>query len=346
MKAPLGISKAGLGLAIILLSLIGVRQSAAGPNLGGTLIVHANPSIVYTTDVSNYCGQSGLGNCADGTFRHDGADPVVFFIMAAFPASSSPRLSGVVFGIDYDATHVTLLASGLCGDFQLPTNGWPGPGEGNAITWNTAQTGHLVDIYWFAAYNYLSPSPAMFSITDHPVRGGGCCFADDAVPANLDPILAYGALGFDQPGVPACPDGGATGACCFGDCSCEILSEIECAVQGGDFHGTGVSCDPNPCCPPALGACCLGCECVVLTAADCAAQGGEYQGDNVACGNVSCGDGPAACCLDGNCFLITSCQCDNIGGQFFGDITTCDPDPCQPTPTKRESWGAVKTRYR
>ena len=34
-----------------------------GANAGGTLLVHADPEIVYTSDVTDYCGLSDVDSC-------------------------------------------------------------------------------------------------------------------------------------------------------------------------------------------------------------------------------------------------------------------------------------------
>jgi len=280
----------------------------AGPNAGGTLIVSANPSIVYCTDNQTYCGSAGLTACDAAVNHVQGADPVVFFAIAAFNTSSSPRLAGITFGATYPDA-ITLLAQGPCGDFELATGGWPSSGEGTAITWNTARTTLLTEVYWFAGYNYYSPDASVFQLGPHPTQGGS--FADDSIPAQLDPIQGYGSLGFDAPGNTPCPNVVLpTGACClpnFGPCM--VLLADECAAQGGAYQGDNSTCDPNPCpVAPRLGACCFSDEsCLVLTSDDCGAQGGTYQGDN----------------------------------------TSCDPNPCQnPVAVEAKSWGQIKALHR
>jgi hypothetical protein len=39
----------------------------AGPNEGGTLILHANPSLVFTSTIQNYCGMSALDSYLDSS---------------------------------------------------------------------------------------------------------------------------------------------------------------------------------------------------------------------------------------------------------------------------------------
>jgi len=98
-----------------------------------------------------------------------------------------------------------------------------------------------------------------------------------------------------------------TGACCFYDGSCSVMSQPDCELQGGIYQGDGTVCDPNPC-PPPTGACCLPTgDCIVTTAEACLAQNGVYQGDNFPC-----------------------------------DPSLCPP----PVPTQRTTWGQVKNTYR
>jgi len=332
-----------------ILALICAGPAAAGPNAGGKLILHANPAIAYCTDDVTYCGQSNLATCDAAISSVAGGDPVVFFAIAAFPLSSSPRLSGITFGVYYNTPNVALLDWGSCGDFELPTSGWPASGEGTAVTWNTARTSVLVEVYWFAGYNYYAPQPASFGVTYHPTQGA--FFADDSVPAQLDAVAGFGILGFDQAGAAPCFDDTRRGACCLPDpCGlCEFVSADECAANGGTYQGDDVTCEPNPCdCPPIFGACCVGCTCFVTTRGDCAGSGGVYYGDDTLCQQVSCGDPTlSVCCLpDGSCLVISQCDCTNAGGEWNGDNPECAPTTCSPVPTERSTWGLIKGRYR
>lgn len=42
----------------------------------------------------------------------------------------------------------------------------------------------------------------------------------------------------------------ATGACCFADGTCQILTGTDCAGAGGTYQGDGTACEPNPCPQP------------------------------------------------------------------------------------------------
>lgn len=203
---------AGASAGLLLYSV----SAMAGPNEGGTLLLHANSSLVYTTETSSYCGQSGLEGCwqVDDSVPADSTTTTVFFAVAAFPDTASPRLAGVTFGVDYDEDDLVVVAHGSCGDFELATEGWPAPGSGTSVTWNEAQTGTLTDVYWFAAYAYSSSRATTFALASHPTQSA--VFASDAVPAELDAVVALGTLGFGTPGYAPCPvsseQSGASGA--------------------------------------------------------------------------------------------------------------------------------------
>jgi spore coat protein A len=121
----------------------------------------------------------------------------------------------------------------------------------------------------------------------------------------------------------------STGACCFGDGNCQILSSTDCTNQGGAYEGDGTSCSPNPC-PQPQGACCfLDESCLVLTQDDCNTQGGSYQGDDTDCDPNPCLTITGACCFSGAvCVELSPSDCVAQGGDYQGDNTTCTPNPC------------------
>ncbi len=192
-------------LAVLLALLFLFAPSAlAGPHDGGTLILHADPGVQYSAGEA-YCAVE-LTACSLAVVEVP-ADPnttTVFHVLAAFPEAAQVDLRGVTFGITYDAERLALVAHGSCADFVLPTSDWPASGGGVGMTWDEAQTDRLVDLYWFAGYAYSSSEPSLFELTPHPVQGGA--FADGSMPAVVDTIAAYGALGFGMPGLLACPE--------------------------------------------------------------------------------------------------------------------------------------------
>ncbi len=195
-----------LGILVLLPSLV-----LAGPNAGGVLLVH---SANLTYEGINECGRGTVpDSCGAVVSEIDNATSdslKVWKVFAAFPPGSSPRLKGLTFGIDYDdsygdSTGVVIRALGPCADFQLAMNGWPADSTGTSILWNTAQTGLMTEVYWFAGYNYYG-NPATFALIPHPEQGG--YFVDDSKPGVMDPIADYGSLGFGMAGyVPSCTGG-------------------------------------------------------------------------------------------------------------------------------------------
>ena len=256
----------------------------AGPNANGYLNVVYQSDVDYTTDQDSYCG-SGIAPCHDGISSYTDTNTIVLSVIASF--SAAPRLVGTVFGLDYDPSEITIVAYGPCGDFELPTNSWPNPGEGTAITWQTAQTDPVVDIYWMAAYDYYG-LPSTLDLVPHPTQGA--FFADDSVPSILDPIAGLGRFGFFTNGDVYCPEPPSPGACCFSDGSCTIELPGLCDAVGGEFQGEGTDCDTVICDSEPDGACCLadGLVCQVISEVLCGLAGGEYLGDDTTCDPFPC----------------------------------------------------------
>ncbi|MCA9727209.1 MAG: hypothetical protein R3E12_00210 [Candidatus Eisenbacteria bacterium] len=296
-------SRLNASLLAVLSVGIGIGAAHAGPNAGGVLLLGLADA-PYTRDV-DYCDSNSATSCNDivVSIRPYGGDVLVINCLAMFAPGS--RLSGITFGLDYDDASVAIVDAGGCGDFELPDAGWPAPGTGTAVTWGAPQMESVVPVYWFAAYSYYYDDSYDLRLIPHPTQGGN--FADDDIPANIDPIAGLGRFGFNMPGQVFCPEGGVdVEACCFSDCTCAELLPEDCVVQGGNPQGPGTTCSPDPCeCP--IGACCLPSgSCVESTADDCALHDGVFMGAGV----------------------------------------PCVPDPCEPNPTIESSWGSVKVRYR
>jgi hypothetical protein len=315
------------------------------PNRGGVLIVHVNEGLVYSAGES-YCGRSDLVACADAVTRVDGTEPVICHVLAAFGENASPRLLGVVFGVEYDEC-VQMLDWEACSDFEIWSANWPSPGTGTAITWAEAQRALVTEIYWFALYSYEGRS-GNFALTAHPTQGG--YFADDAIPSRLDPIAGYGVLGFFISGKRPCPGPqGAIGACCFEPEQCIMLPETACIESGGTYLGDDFPCEAAPCLPDVDGACCKrdgGCFVTDIEFCEDWLHG-EFQGSGTVCFPDPCGPGSACCFPDGSCALLTAWACEVVDGMFQGEGSTCDPNPCSPGVVVIErSWGQLKQWYR
>jgi spore coat protein A, manganese oxidase len=124
-----------------------------------------------------------------------------------------------------------------------------------------------------------------------------------------------------------------TGACCFANGTCQVLTQSNCTAQGGMYQGNGTSCTPNPC-PQPTGACCFANgTCQVLTQANCTAQSGTYQGNGTSCTPNPCPQPTGACCFsNGTCQVLTQANCVAQAGVYAGNGVPCTPNPCiQPT---------------
>jgi hypothetical protein len=170
------------------------------PNRGGFLIPHANLQLSYPNP-GGYCGNSGITSCAQAVNTVTGEDPVVFYVLAAFPDSSAPRVKTVSFGVEFDDNTVGLMEWGHCGAWEMPTAGWPYSGQGVTVFWDSPQTSRLQEVYWFAAYSYEA-AERVFRLVPHPQEGAS--FWDDQVPPHRDTAVCLGALGFNTAGSACC----------------------------------------------------------------------------------------------------------------------------------------------
>lgn len=377
MLAPISFARSDrrfLAVAISLLMLLAAclpgASALAAANAGGVLVVHANAPNECSGDVSNYCTCLQLTNCENALTRHDGGITRVWWVLAAFPASSSPRLLGATFGVLYPPA-VLLVGSGHCANFELADSNWPASGSGTALTFDSPKTGLLTPLYWFAGYNYYGV-PATFEPTTHPTQGA--YFADDSVPTQLDQIVDFGELGFLRDGYLPCPSGlilggcclpigdcvvvtqhgcenlqgaylgdgedcdpnpcGGRGACCRSDGVCRFVYGDECVAEHGIFLGPGIECVPNPC-SPWVRVCCLpDGSCSLLTEDECTSADGAWHSDAEACAGYPCPDPEGACCRpDGLCLTRTRASCESRDYEYLGDGIPCTPNPCPVPPS-------------
>ena len=211
-------------------------------------------------------------------------------------------------GVDRDRTDMNStfnLATDLAGDFDTR-----GSSTLDYLAWQDSIATHRRAVIFNSAnistFGYPTPSPEWDGIGFPSTISA---IASDHLAIFVDLIVPLG--------VP-------TGACCFGT-TCQVLTEDDCAMQGGTYQGDDTLCTPTPCQP--IGACCIQGLCSIETQADCVGMGGAYQGDETDCMANPC---PAvgACCINGSCTLQTQANCAGLGGTYDGDGTMCVPNPC------------------
>ena len=178
-----------------------VQAALAGPNEGGALVVHSDPSVEFTSG-AEYCFNLALSECGAAVSSTYAISPRVLYVLAAFPASSTPSLKGVTFGIAYDSSSLEIVDWDHCADFSINDPNWPAPNSGIAVSWASSIHTDLVPVYWFAAARYYAP-PTTFDLVSHPIHGA--VFADDSTPAEEDAVSALGSFGFGTPGYAPCP---------------------------------------------------------------------------------------------------------------------------------------------
>ena len=252
------------GLALLLvLGLLISRDALAGPNAGGVLVVHTDDAVPYSAG-QWYVGESGFDcgpvePCPDlggqseclarlaglnSTSGLDGlAAPVLWWVLAAFPADVCPDVSGVVFGMAWDQFNALRFVDwGHTAFLEQAAEGWPSvhAGQGTALVFAEARHEQVFEVYWFAAYAY---APTEVQLTEW-AQWGGARFGDSSIVPRLDRIAGLGRLGLNGfLGQNALP---GEGACCLLDGTCVPLEAARCAMVGGE-PVPGAPCEPDPC---------------------------------------------------------------------------------------------------
>lgn len=186
-------------------------------------------------------------------------------------------------------TTYTWSGSGLVADVQgwldgsFGNHGWLL--KGNESTDNTAKN---ISSRTNAT---VANRPVLTVVFTPPTNVGRCCFPNGTCSVISSTNCSNGGGTYAGNGTNCNPNvcQQPTGACCFGDGSCNsALTAASCASQGGIYQGNGVLCTTNLC-PVLSGACCLpNATCAVMTQANCTNAGGIYHGNSTSCNNVSC----------------------------------------------------------
>lgn len=122
--------------------------SLAGPNAGGTLVVH-DTGIAWSSDPVSLVSPSPASCASVDNYLPLNAVPNrtgwVWKVYAAFPTGSSPRLKAVAFGETFTVPGVIVFTGGLpnpATDFEVEQDGWPSTVGGAArISFGVTKTG-------------------------------------------------------------------------------------------------------------------------------------------------------------------------------------------------------------
>ncbi|MCC7143095.1 MAG: hypothetical protein IT349_13415 [Candidatus Eisenbacteria bacterium] len=295
----------------------------AGANEGGCLLFHANPELVYTSDVGNYAGLAGVGSCAEVTSRVDGIGSHIVHLLAAFPENVRPQVAALEFGLTYDAEKLEIVVARHEGDLEIQTADWPASGSGVALTFLLPREAAVNEVYWFVVYA-ASEEPTELRLAEAWGRPPG--FADHSLLSVVDPVVGLGVLGINRDGVTPCPGVGAPhGACCLPSGRCEQMSNAECEVARGAYLGDGVLCEVRLCYDQLH--CCTDTGCLPLSKAECTSQGGTFT--ERPCLQAECLQLPSGgCCNQGQCRALLREVCEEYGGVYLGDDISCTPEIC------------------
>ncbi len=266
-------------LSLMVATFVFASAAQAGPNAGGVLVMHAT-TLEYTTEAGSYAGLSGVACGQDGPPEMQecppydpigGADPCdplaanptstmpadvphVWYIMAAFPPESCPRLKGVAFRIHYDLNRVALVAEGVSDSevaiaLPIPSDldgaSFPSNRSGLEMAFAGTRTSRLQELWWFAGYAYSEATDATFAVEEMEIEGDDS-FVDDSFPRILDEIAGFGILGLGGAAGhnPTWLD--ALGACCHVGAECTLTLQAACLAPGF-WQGAGTTCEPDPC---------------------------------------------------------------------------------------------------
>jgi hypothetical protein len=119
------------------------------------------------------------------------------------------KVQGTRFGLDCVNGVPFFYGWTNCGDFEIPTPGWPACDGGNAITWSAPQDGPYVTVGILDAYIYPGPATRLEMTVDPRSFGAEWCDGQQPSPNCwvTDLYDYFGAAGFGTDGYRPCPTG-------------------------------------------------------------------------------------------------------------------------------------------
>ncbi len=264
----------------------------------------------------------------------------VWYVMAAFPANSCPRLKTLGFRIRYDPSKVYVDAAKSMDAYDVAevsvvqkvpsdqdgTTEFPGPDTGVAMGFRATRTSRLQELWWFVGYSYPGAVDATFGVSVlSGLPGDNGMFRDDAIPVNKELIAGFGRLGLggaigeNPTAIPQDP----SGSCCVPAGTCTVTTEANCIAGTWTLSGR---CSPNICpAPNEPGACCdLQRGCAVTLPADCALPS-QWHAGWLACDPNPCPEMPNVAHCDfvatGLPYIVMIDYASKDGGSLvYGDV--------------------------
>lgn len=239
-------------LLVLSILMLATSPVLAGKNANGAMVVHTDDDYSWTSGV---CGSFDTWMphnwcvCLNTRTDKDENTPALIWFVAYFMGSTNPGVSIVYFGHDHnlpEGSHVHYGFCGPTGSLEMPDAGWPdAPATaGNMVAFGTPIVGdrmipfYYVDVYGFEGAYYCTGS--------HP-GGGYAAFVDDSNPPISDHCEYFGCVRWYEYSYNDCPLGEGSGACCLPDGTCQEWGLDMCMMEGGEWIGYCLTCDPDPC---------------------------------------------------------------------------------------------------
>ncbi|MBU2690734.1 MAG: hypothetical protein KJ970_07375 [Candidatus Eisenbacteria bacterium] len=189
---------------VILALTVGIVS--AGPNEGVVLAVQGNVLGQQVDSHSSPCDIDIPVDCEDmdtHAVPYYGASWYLAVVVS--PPENTPNFSTVVFGLgDFNMAENYIAFTGSCvhGALEVTTAGWPGPGEGTAMSWAPdCLYGYMEPVYYFGTYNY---NDGVIPLGVHPVQGG--VVVNCSEDPEMDSFEGFGAMEGDNPACPFVPE--------------------------------------------------------------------------------------------------------------------------------------------
>jgi hypothetical protein len=328
------------GLVLLLAATVPVL---AGPNGGGSIIVHTNDAYAYKSATACTTTLGQPVDCVSAVTQTDVTNASgysVLWFLAAFVPTATPNVATVYFGHHYDVAQLGIEAYGPCGTgTQIPDATWPFDDDtGTSWGFTTAQTATLFRFYVFQVYELTPPAATgAYFCSDVNFLGDYASFISPEL--ETDVITRFGCIKWYEAGSNSCPVPPPTGACCLNNTACTIVStSSQCTDAGGTYQGDNTICD-KPC-----SACCYWAGqpairyCVVTTETDCTTGNWSQQLEDDGFGHTvgSTWSGVKEGGVGHECATEPS----EAATKWF-----CQ-DPRQANATKPTTWGQLKAIYR
>ncbi|MFC1572383.1 hypothetical protein ACFL6M_02180 [Candidatus Eisenbacteria bacterium] len=336
---------------LLALALIGVAFGGANAQVtdltGGVFIAHYVPEITNSEPPDGWCGQYDvLYAIADHSEQNNRIDTATYqwsawYVLSGFCEDKQfcgcqfgvGQIPPYIWGFDTGSTQACWPPVAAPSGLELPSGGWPGAGEGTALTSTSGPwDGNYLAVYLMTGYAYGYGYSGIVPLDVNGQTGSGGWTNCEGVPVEFMPA-AYGGMGINTDGTYVQPECGGPppGACCFPDGTCLVIPQMDCVDPGVWYGGP---CDPNPC-PPPTGACCFeDGSCLEMIEGDCFAAGGIlWLGPLTTCNPNPCPPPLGACCFeDGSCLVLPEGDCFAAGGTLWIPFGVCSPNPCPPPP--------------